>query len=56
MVMGRSTQPAHNLQSAVDAEHALIIAHDVVLDAADMRVCTQERRLPAMLTEILRSG
>lgn len=37
MVMGRSTQPAYNLQSAVDAEHALIIAHDVVLDAADNR-------------------
>jgi hypothetical protein len=37
MVMGRHTQPAYNLQSAVDAEHALIIAHDVVLDAADNR-------------------
>lgn len=37
MVMGRSTQPTYNLQSAVDAEHALIIAHDVVLDAADNR-------------------
>ena len=37
MVMGRNTQPTYNLQSAVDAEHALIIAHDVVLDAADMR-------------------
>jgi transposase len=37
MVMGRSTQPAYNLQSAVDAEHALIIAHNVVLDAADNR-------------------
>jgi hypothetical protein len=35
--MGRRTQPAYNLQSAVDAEHALIIAHDVVLDAADNR-------------------
>jgi hypothetical protein len=37
MVMGRNTQPAYNLQSAVDAEHAIIIAHDVVLDAADNR-------------------
>ena len=37
MVMGRHTQPAYNLQSAVDAEHALIIAHDVVLDATDNR-------------------
>jgi transposase len=37
MLMGRNTQPAYNVQSAVDAEHALIIAHDVVLDAADSR-------------------
>lgn len=37
MMMGRHTQPAYNLQSAVDAEHALINAHDVVLDAADNR-------------------
>jgi RNA polymerase sigma factor (sigma-70 family) len=37
MVMGRHTQPAYNMQSVVDAEHALIIAHDVVLDAADNR-------------------
>lgn len=37
MMMGRHTQPAYNLQSAVDAEHALIIAHDVVLDATDNR-------------------
>jgi len=27
MVRSRHTQPAYNLQSAVDAEHALIIAH-----------------------------
>jgi hypothetical protein len=31
MVMGRHTQPAYNMQSAVDAEQVLIIAHDVVL-------------------------
>jgi hypothetical protein len=37
MMMGGHTQPAYNLQSAVDAEHALIIAHDVVLDATDNR-------------------
>lgn len=36
MVMGLHTQPAYNLQSAV-AEHALIIAHDVVPDATDDR-------------------
>jgi transposase len=37
MVMGRTTLPAYNMQSAVDAENALIIAHEVVLDAADSR-------------------
>ena len=37
VVMRRSTQPAYNMQSAVDAEHALVIAHEVVLDAADSR-------------------
>ena len=37
MVMGRNTQPAYNMQSAVDAEHAIIIAHDVTLDAIDNR-------------------
>lgn len=30
MVMGRITQPAYNMQSAVDAENALVIAHEVV--------------------------
>jgi transposase len=29
--------PAYNVQTAVDAEHALIVAHAVVLDAADNR-------------------
>jgi transposase len=37
MVMGRSTQPAYNMQSPVDAENALVIVHEVVLDAADSR-------------------
>jgi hypothetical protein len=37
MVMGQLTQPAYNMQNAVDAEHALIIARDVALDAADSR-------------------
>lgn len=40
MPMGRNTLPAYNFQSAVDAEHALIVAHDVVLDPADSR-CLQ---------------
>jgi transposase len=37
MVMGRQTLPAYNVQTAVDAEHSLIVVHDVVLDAADSR-------------------
>ena len=37
MMMRQHTQPAYNMQTAVDAEHALIIAHDVVLDPADSR-------------------
>ncbi len=40
MLMRGSTLPAYNFQSAVDAEHALIVAHEVVLDAADNR-CLQ---------------
>jgi hypothetical protein len=37
MIMDRNTQPAYNMQSAVDEENALVIAHEVVLDAADSR-------------------
>jgi transposase len=40
MPLGRNTLPAYNFQSAVDAEHALIVAHEVVLDPADNR-CLQ---------------
>jgi len=40
MLMGRNTLPAYNVQTAVDAEHALIVANTVVLDAADNR-CLQ---------------
>jgi hypothetical protein len=29
--------PAYNIQTAVDAEHALIVTHAVVLDASDIR-------------------
>jgi transposase len=40
MLMRQITLPAYNVQTAVDAEHALIVAHTVVLDAADSR-CLQ---------------
>ena len=33
--MGRHTLPAFNVQTAVDAKHALIVTHSVVLDASD---------------------
>ena len=34
---GRFVAPAYNVQTAVDAEHALIVAHAVTLDAGDNR-------------------
>lgn len=37
MPVARTNAPAYNVQTAVDAEHALIVAHDVVLDAGDNR-------------------
>jgi transposase len=37
MKMGSMIAPAYNVQTAVDAEHALIVTHAVVLDAADNR-------------------
>jgi len=35
MLMRSSTAPAFNMQSAADSKHAIIVAHEVVLDAAD---------------------
>ena len=37
MLMRQTALPAYNVQTAVDAEHALIVAHEVVLDASDIR-------------------
>ena len=37
MLMRQASLPAYNVQTAVDAEHALIVAHAVVLDASDIR-------------------
>jgi transposase len=37
MRMAGGFAPAYNVQTAVDAEHALIVAHAVILDAADNR-------------------
>ena len=37
MLVRQTALPAYNLQTAVDSEHALIVAHEVVLDASDIR-------------------
>jgi transposase len=37
MRMAAGIAPGYNVQTAVDAEHSLIVAHNVVLDAADNR-------------------
>jgi transposase len=37
MLMRQTSLPAYNVQTAVDAEHALIVAHAVVTDASDIR-------------------
>src|SRR6202162_2256024 len=37
MLVRQTALPAYNVQTAVDAEHALIVAHAVVLDASDSR-------------------
>jgi transposase len=37
MLVRQTALPAYNVQTAVDTEHALIVAHDVVLDASDIR-------------------
>lgn len=37
MLVRQQALPAYNIQTAVDAQHALIITHEVVLDASDIR-------------------
>ena len=37
MLVRQQALPAYNIQTAVDSEHALIVAHAVVLDASDIR-------------------
>ena len=37
MLVRQMALPAYNVQTAVDAEHALIVAHSVIADASDIR-------------------
>jgi IS5 family transposase len=37
MLVRQTALPAYNVQTALDSEHALIVAHTVVLDASDIR-------------------
>jgi hypothetical protein len=37
MLIRQQALPAYNVQTAIDTEHALIVAHAVVLDASDIR-------------------
>jgi transposase len=37
MLVRQMALPAYNVQTAVDAEHAIIVAHSVTLDASDIR-------------------
>ncbi len=37
MLVRQVALPAYNVQTAVDAEHAIIVAHSVTLDASDIR-------------------
>lgn len=37
MLVRQIALPAYNVQTAVDAEHAIIVAHSVTLDASDIR-------------------
>ena len=41
MLMGRNTLLAYNVQTAVDAEHALIVANTMVPDQQTVAVCNR---------------
>lgn len=52
MLMRQNTLPVYNVQTAVDAEHSLIVAQTVVLDAADSLACNRWPKLQGWHPEI----
>lgn len=50
MLVRQMALPAYNVQTAVDAEHAIIVAHSVTLDASDIAVLLR-RENPAFTTQ-----
>ena len=52
MLVRQQALPAYNIQTAVDAEHALIVAHAVVLDASDIRCLRPMAEAAKQATEV----
>lgn len=52
MLVRQQALPAYNIQTAVDTEHALIVAHAVVLDASDIRCLRPMAEAAKEITEV----
>jgi hypothetical protein len=52
MLVRQTALPAYNVQTAVDAEHALIVAHAVVLDTSDIRCLKPMAEAPKRALEL----